>query len=204
VEFAAEGRGGQYILVLPQLNMVIVTTGGGFEWNDITPLLVPAMVNMAEPIPANPTGTDQLDATLTAILQPPSPKAIPPLPETAYTVSGKTYAFEFSPLDIKTIRFDFDDSANAHLHATFYNQPEQDLLVPLNGIYSTYPIGEHGLPMGLRDSWIDSQTFLFEYDAIANHDAYALELHFDGDVVTINAKERTHQAVMTLQGRVQE
>jgi CubicO group peptidase (beta-lactamase class C family) len=54
VEFAAEGRGGQYIRVLPQLNMVIVTTGGGFEWNDITPLLAPAMVDITEPLPANP------------------------------------------------------------------------------------------------------------------------------------------------------
>lgn len=204
VEFAAEGRGGQYIRVLPQLNMIIVTTGGGFEWTDITQFLVPAMVNIAEPIPANPTGMDELHSTLTAILQPPTPQAVPPLPEAAYNISGNTYAFEFSPLDIKTIRFDFDGSAKAHLHATFYNQPEQDLLIPLNGIYSTYPIGEHGLPMGLRGSWIDSQTFLFEYDAIANHDAYALEIHFDEDTVTINAKERTHEAVTTLEGRVQD
>ena len=43
MEFAAEGRGGQYIRVIPQLNLVIVTTGGGFQWNEITPLLIPAM-----------------------------------------------------------------------------------------------------------------------------------------------------------------
>ncbi len=66
-----------------------------------------------------------------------------------------------------------------------------------------YPIGEHGLPMGLRGRWIDSKTFLFEYDAIANHDAYALEIHFAGDLAVIKAKERTHTAVLTLEGKLQ-
>jgi CubicO group peptidase (beta-lactamase class C family) len=201
VEFAAEGRGGQYISVLPQLNMVIVTTGGGFEWNDITPLLIPAMVNLAEPIPANPSGMNQLDATLTAILQPPTPQTVPPLPETAYNISGKTYAFEFSPLDIKTMRWEFNGSAEAKLFATFYNQPDREILVGLDGVYRMSPVGEHDFPMGIRGRWIDSQSFLFEYDTITNQDAYALELRFDGDSVTINAKERTHQAVLTVEGK---
>ena len=204
IEFAAEGRGGQFIRVLPQLNMVIVTTGGGFEWNDIVPWLLPAMVDLAEPLPANPAGVSRLDTAITAIRQPPLAQTVPSLPETAHLISGNTYAFEFSPLDIKTIRFDFDDSAEAKLHATFYNQPDQDLLIPLNGIYRTYPIGEHGLPMGLRGHWIDAQTFLFEYDAIANHDTYALEIHFDGNQMTIQAKERTHAATLTLEGILQK
>lgn len=204
VEFAAEGRGGQYIRVVPQLNMIIVTTGGGFAWNDITPFLVPALVDIAEPIPANPSGMEGLDAALTAILQPPSPQAVPPLPKTAYDISGRTYAFEFSPLDIKTIRWEFDNSAEARLFATFYNQPDRELLVGLDGVYRMFPVGEHDFPMGLRGHWIDPQTFLFEYDTITNQDAYALELHFDGDTVTINARERTHEALMTLEGKVQE
>jgi CubicO group peptidase (beta-lactamase class C family) len=203
IEFAAEGRGGQYIRVLPQLNMVIVTTGSGFEWNDITPLLAPAMVDIAEPIHANPQGMDQLDATLTAILQPPTPQAVLPLPETAYNISGRTYAFEVSPLDLKTIRFEFDDSAEAKLFATFYNQPDRELTVGLDGIYRKYPVGEHDLLPGIRGKWTDPQTFLFEYDAIANSDAYTMELHFDGDIVTINAKERTHEAVITIEGKLQ-
>lgn len=204
VEFAAEGRGGQYIRVLPQLNMVIVTTGGGFEWNEIVPMIVPAMVDIAEPIPADPAGMEKLDAALTAVRQPPSPQAVPPLPETARAISGKTYAFAFSPLDLRTIRWEFDDTAEAKLFVTFYNQPDRALLIPLDGVYRMYPIGEHDLLMGLRGRWIDAQTFLFEYDTIANHDAFTLELQFTGDTVTIRAKERTHQAVLTIEGKAQE
>jgi CubicO group peptidase (beta-lactamase class C family) len=202
IEFAAEGRGGQYIRVLPELNLIIVTTGGGFDWNEIVPMLVPALAG-SQAIPGNPAGVEQLNATLTDILQPPSAQEVPPLPETAFSISGKTYAFEFSPLDLKTIRWEFNHSSEANLFATFYNQPDQELLIGLDGVYRMYPIGEHGLLMGLRGHWIDSQSFLFEYDTIANHDAYALELHFDGDRLTIKAKERTHQTASTIEGIAQ-
>jgi CubicO group peptidase (beta-lactamase class C family) len=203
VEFAAEGRGGQYIRVLPELNLIIVTTGGGFEWNEIVPMLVPALVG-AQALPENPAGMGQLDTELTAIFQAPSPQPVPPLPETAFSISGKTYAFEFSPLDLKTIRWEFDGSTEAKLFVTFFNQPDRELLIGLDGVYRMYPIGEHDLVMGMRGSWIDPQTFLFEYDTIANHDAYALELHFNGDRVKIDAKERTHEAASTIEGIVQE
>lgn len=201
VEFAAEGRGGQYIRVIPPLDMVVVTTGGGFEWNDITPLLIPAMINMAEPIPANQAAVKQLHIALASIQQPPSPQAVPPLPETAYEISGKTYAFEFSPLDLKTIRWEFTGAKEATLFATFYNQPDRELLIGMDGVYRMYPIGEHELPMGLRCKWSDPQTLLFEYDTIANHDAYTLELNFQGDTVTIRAKERTRSGEFTIEGK---
>ena len=203
VEFAAEGRGGQYIRVLPELNLVIVTTGGGFEWNEIVPMLVPAMAG-AQPLAANPAGMEQLQTALSAIRQAPPPQAVPPLPDMAYAISGKTYAFEFSPLDLKTIRWEFDGSDEAKLFATFYNQPDRELLIGLDGVDRFYPIGEHDLDMGMHASWSDPNTLLFEYDTIANHDAYTLALHFKGERVTINAKERTHQAETSLEGILQK
>jgi hypothetical protein len=203
IEFAAEGRAGQYIRVLPELDLIVVTTGGGFEWTDIVPYLVPAMVDMAEPLPTNPSGIEKLNTALTAILQPPAPYAPPPLPETAHVISGQTYAFEFSPLDLKTIRWEFDGSPEARLFATFYNQPDHDLFVGMDGVYRIYPVGEHNFPLGMRGTWLDIQTFLFEYDAIANGEAYALELRFEGDRVTVSSKERTHEAVVTVEGKLQ-
>jgi hypothetical protein len=202
IEFAAAGRGGQFIRVLPELNVIVVTTGGGFEWNDVAALLAPALVDPLEPITDNPAGSEQLKAALDAIRLPPLAQAIPPLPAAAQAISGKTYAFDLSPLDLRTMRFEFDDTAEAKLHVAFYNQPEQDLLVGLDGVYRFYPIGEHRLPLGVRGSWSDSQTFLFEYDSVANQDAYALEMRFEGDHVTITAHERTHDASLTLEGKL--
>jgi CubicO group peptidase (beta-lactamase class C family) len=203
VEFVADGRGGQYIHAIPALNTVIVTTGGGFDWNEIVPLILPAMVDTTRPLPANPEGLERLQAAQAAVLLPPDPAAVPPLPEVARTISGKTFTFDFSPLDIKTLHLEFNDPAEARLVATFYNQPDEDLQIPLNGIYRMYPIGEHKLNMGLRGRWLDAQSFLFEYDEIANGEAYALKMAFSGNQVSITAKERTHVAVLTLVGKMQ-
>ena len=101
------------------------------------------------------------------------------------------------------MRWEFDGSSEARLFATFYNQPDRGLLIGMDGIYHLYPIGEHDLQMGLRAKWIDPQTFLFEYDEIANNGAYALQIHFEGDHVTISAKERTHEATLTIVGKMQ-
>ena len=39
------GRGGQRIQVVPALNIIIVTTGCGFDIDDIMPFLIPALVD---------------------------------------------------------------------------------------------------------------------------------------------------------------
>jgi hypothetical protein len=43
---------------------------------------------------------------------------------------------------------------------------------------------------------------MLDYDAIANREAYTLRMRFDGDSVTIEAKERTHEAVLQFEGQV--
>ena len=43
----------------------------------------------------------------------------------------------------------------------------------------------------------------FSPGVFADGEAYGLEIHFDGDQVTVNAKERTHEAVVSIVGKVQ-
>ena len=167
-EYAAVGRSGQYIRVFPALDAIVVTTGGGFEWDEITPLIASAIGDLENPLPANPEGLARLNATLAQIQKTPDPQPFAPLPHTALWISGNTYAFESNPLNLKTMRFEFDDSAETRLHLTFTNQPDQDLKVGLDGIYRLHPIDDYGLSMGLRGSWIDDQTFLLEYVSVTS------------------------------------
>jgi hypothetical protein len=59
---------------------------------------------------------------------------------------------------------DYSDSSEVRLVASFYNQPDEDLMIGMDGVYRMVPIGEHGLPMGLRAPGLVPQTFLFECD----------------------------------------
>jgi CubicO group peptidase (beta-lactamase class C family) len=203
-EYAAQGRGGQYIRVFPAMNAMVVTTGGGFLWDDLGPLVASAVVDTANPLPANPEGVDELNAALTTAQEAPAPQPVAPLPETARAISGKTFVFGPNPLDLETLRLDFDDSAEARLEATFTADATlPPVAVGLDGVYRLQPVGDYDLPLGLRGQWLDEQTFLLDYDQIANLDAYVLVMTFEDDRVSLVGKERTHEASIEIEGEPQ-
>lgn len=58
--------------MLPPLEIVIVTTGGGFEPSEATDRLAPALVDPNRPLRPNPAGVAQLNEILAALLEPPA------------------------------------------------------------------------------------------------------------------------------------
>ena len=62
--FNAEGRMGQRISVVPSMDMVFVTTGAGFDQDQIDPYLIGAIADLEKPLPANPEGVAKLEAAL--------------------------------------------------------------------------------------------------------------------------------------------
>ena len=64
VDFEANGSGGQRITVIPSLDMVEVTTGGGLDANEVATMIASAPVSDT-PLPASPESDSQL-ATLVA------------------------------------------------------------------------------------------------------------------------------------------
>src|SRR3970282_731133 len=53
---SARGRGGQYVYVLPEWDMLVVTTGGGFEMDEIGEEILDSFIDVEKPLPANPAG----------------------------------------------------------------------------------------------------------------------------------------------------
>lgn len=204
VEYAATGRGGQRIQVLPTLNAIVVTTGGGFEFDEIVLFLEPAVVDMQEPLPANPDGVAQLEAAVKAVAQPPAPQPVAPLPDVAREISGKTFVFEPNPAEMETAVLTFDESAEASLAVkNFGSDQVVSLSIGLDGVYRMSS-GDHNLPQGYRGSWADAQTFVLEYDNIANNDHATYRLRFEGDRVLIEGQETAHELGVTFEGRLQE
>ncbi|MCZ7569739.1 MAG: serine hydrolase [Ardenticatenaceae bacterium] len=202
-EFRADGRGGQYTIVLPTMNLIVETTGGGFEGDEIGPLLGPAVVDMQKPLPANPAGVARLNAALTAIAQPPAAQPVAPLPETARAISGKTIVLEPNPMQMETMRLDFNDSAEALWQITLAGRPAP-LTGPvgLDGVYRLSP-GDYGLPGGARGAWADAHTFVFEYDEIASIDVYTFRLRFEQSRVVIDVQSRGDGVGFSVTGRLQ-
>jgi hypothetical protein len=95
--FFAEGNGGQVINVNPGYNSVVVTTGGGFTYDDVIAVVLAAFIDPESPLPANPEGVAELEEALSTLPQSPAPQAALVLPATAYEISGKTYQLDENP-----------------------------------------------------------------------------------------------------------
>jgi hypothetical protein len=204
-EFSARGRGGQYVVVFPALDALAVMTGGGaYGPSDVTDLLVPALVDPTKALPANPAGMDKLTETLASLRAAPDPQPVPPLPATAAAISGTTYAFEPNPLGLDTLRLSFDGSAEARLELTFLDDENPiDSAVGLDGVFRFTP-GDFGFPTGMRGAWQNDQTFLTEYEWIANIDGYAVRLRFEGESLLFEATESSVEATVQIAGTTVE
>ena len=201
--YRADGRGGQYIFVVPSLDLIIATTGGGFHVDEIAPLLVQAIGDMSKPLPANPDGVAALAAAVTAVAQAPQPRLVPPLPEAARVLSGRTFVFGPNPVGWRALRLEFNDSATATAHMTLAGSPQpQRLPIGLDGVYRMSK-GEYGSPQGLRGSWTDAQTFVFEYAGITNNDHWGFRMRFQGDRVVVDGQETAHELGVRFEGRLQ-
>jgi CubicO group peptidase (beta-lactamase class C family) len=178
--YFASGRGGQNIKVVPALNAIVVTTGSGFEYDEIDPYLLAALSDPSKPLPANPTGVAQLDATLKGLEQPLPTLPIGPLPDSAKAFLGKTYVFGPNPAGLESIRLEFNDSTEATMY------------LKLQGIDVVWPIGLDGKyrlsPDGSaqRGYWEDPQTFVTEVFDVG---LSTRRLHFKDDRMVIEAPD---------------
>ncbi len=202
--YSAIGRGGQNIIVVPAWNLIAVTTGGGFDFNEIEPLVVATLVDMNKPLPSNPAGVAQLEAALAAISQPPAPKSVAPLPETARAISGKTFVFEPNPLEIEKLRLEFNDSAEAIMQVMFTGRGQMPPWpIGLDGVYRMFP-GDYNLPQGQRGYWADARTFVLEHDEIANNIHVILRMRFEGDSVMVEGQEISLKLGVRFEGRLEK
>jgi hypothetical protein len=215
MSFFAQGNGGQWIVVNPGFNSIVVTTGGGFTYDDINPYILAAFLDPKNPLPANPTGVAELQRVVATLPLPPAPQPVPALPDIATAISGKTFRMDPNPFGIGSVRLDFNATAQASFQITFTDGTQSPLgAVGLDGVYRLTPgmnldraghrfVDFQDLSVGLRGHWTDAQTFVLEYDTIANYYYYKLQMQFDGDRLSFAVGERTGAPIATFVGTME-
>ena len=213
--FFAEGTGGQVINVNPGFNSVVVTTGEGFKYDDVIKYILAAFLDPEKPLPANPADVAELEQVLASLRLPPAPQLIPPLPDIANKISGKTFRLGENFAGIESVRLDFNETAQAGFQITFTDGSQSPIgAVGLDGVYRITPgmnldraghvfADFENLSVGLRGRWTDAQTFLLEYDTIVNYYYYQLEMRFDGDRLSLTLGERTGAPLVTAEGKME-
>ena len=202
--YSANGRGGQYVRVFPGINAIVATTGGGFSnAASVTDYLGAAIGDLENPLPENPQGVEQIEATIEALNEPPAAQPVPPLPEMALATSGRTYTMEPSSMPIETVRFEFDESEQAIFYLKVGGeQATREFPVGLDGVYRI-SLREDGLMQGARGAWSDADTFVVDYDEIAGIDAWAMTLDFQDDVVKLQMVSPSSPGLFKLKGKAE-
>jgi CubicO group peptidase (beta-lactamase class C family) len=155
-DYYASGRGGQKIRVIATRNTVVVTTGAGFEYDDINKWLAPLLVRANKPLATNPQGQAALAAALVTAQEGPASSTGVSYADTAQAISGKTYSCEDNAVGLESMLVDFNDPQFATL---YLHLADTDYVWPI-GLDGTYRISPQGA--GMRGYWQDSQTFLLE------------------------------------------
>jgi hypothetical protein len=187
--YSAMGRGGQNIKVYPALNIIVVTTAGGFDYATLEPMLAAAFVDPEKPLPANAEGMAQLEGVLAEIKVGQAAQPATSLPETAEAISGKTYLCDSNAAGVNTLRFEFNGLEVAEM---YLGQNGSDNLWTI-GLDGKFRMAPEGLTRGY---WEDSQTFTIQLFDIGTR---TRRLHFDGDRLEVDIPE----AGLTLKCQVQ-
>jgi CubicO group peptidase (beta-lactamase class C family) len=208
--FMALGYGGQYIVVVPDRNLIMVATSG-LRLQDffvpetlLTRYILPASES-ADPLPANPEGVAALNARIAALANPDQAQTVPPLPETALQVSGRTYALEPSGVGWLTLGLNFtagEDSAALVVDGW-------SLAVGLDSVFrATDPEWPRQAPRSarwlLRGSWTDANTFVIRILIVGRPEQYTETLRFEGDTLTVREQEYVTGEVYMTTGRTVE
>jgi CubicO group peptidase (beta-lactamase class C family) len=185
-QFGANGRGGQSLIVWPDLDMIVVITAGG-NAGQLAPLIRQA-VKSDTALPAAPAAFRGLQEKAAAALKPPSPEPVAPLPALAASISGAVYRFPINSSRLDSLSLKFAGPAKAAVTVNYLGS-EFAFPVGLDGRYALGPYGPFHLLAGAMGKWTSENEFQLDLNFIANINHYNLALRFSGDEVEMAANE---------------
>jgi CubicO group peptidase (beta-lactamase class C family) len=194
--YSALGLAGQQIHVVPDLNLVVVLTGGiddiGLESPGylllhelLTGHILPAARSTGQ-LPADPEGVARLADRVRLVAHPVQP--VPPLPATAHRISGRTYRLESVLGDLQSLSLVF---AAGVPEAQVIVNGAQQFAVGLDNVYRLAERGgaEGGALPALRGRWETRETFVIQQLSLGELAELRLRLTFAGKEVTIGLED---------------
>ena len=206
--YMAVGYNGQLIVVLPEVDVVAVTTGRRSHLPPPLIDLITAAVRSATTLPANSAAEAQLaDRIRDASVEKPS--VTTSAPELAATVSRKVWQFDRNLLGVKRLMLDLT-AATPSYEIVFDNNsgnPDasaQPFAGPL-GLDGLYRINDKAVnaPVAVKGNWVDAQSFRIVSRVLGEDEVATYTLRFDGQRVNV-AFENNRGLKAQMQGKAAE
>ncbi len=185
-QYGGTGRGGQSLVVWPDLDMVVVSMAGGNAGQMAR--LVRQAVKSDAALPENPAAYAHLRQRAEEGRRAPAAGPVAPLPTMAGAVSGAVYEFPVNPSRLDSLALTFPKSGDARVDVKYYGQP-LSFPIGMDGVYRLVPNGPFHMPAGATGKWIGDREFLLDLNFVANINHYTLDIRFDGDRMDVTANE---------------
>lgn len=188
-QYGGTGRGGQSLIVWPDLDMVVVSMAGG-NAGQMAQLVRKAVASDAA-LPPNPTADAHLKERVEYAKKPPAPSAAesPPMKASILgAISGAIYDFPVNSSRLDSLSLTFGKNGEARVDVQYYGQP---LSFPIgwDGVYRLGPNGPFHMPAGATGKWIGDHELLLDINFVANINHYTLHIRFEGDQIAVTANE---------------
>jgi hypothetical protein len=183
----ALGAGGQYVILVPKRNLIMITTSGlrltdfFAPENLLNDYILPASGSNL-PLPANPAGVATLKERISALADPGQPYPAPSLPDMALRISDRIYQMLPSPVGWTRISLSFREGQSSAV----FTADDFAYHVGLDGMFrvtnppSTLQVPKDAVRM-LRGRWTDANTFVIEFLIAGRTSSYMETLFFQGD-----------------------
>ncbi|OQP52484.1 hypothetical protein A4R26_28715 [Niastella populi] len=194
-EIQAMGRGGQRLFVLKDKNVVIVTTGGGFDAGEMDNLVMNAIAAYKPE-----------ENHYTELLQQVKQIRLPDTgssPENNFSTGmlNKTFRLEKNGLEITAFRFE-KGSKDHYLILDMEDGGKQKLAMGMGNRYVISREHLFGLPVALRSCWVKEKLHV-EYNSLTGINLYKFTFIFDNDSVDFNARDITNKRNISLKARAE-
>ena len=189
--FQARGYNGQYIIIRPDLKMVVAVTSEnqGAIFHYLDPYIFQAASSKGF-LPPNPPAARALNRLLNE-MEGPLAQAVGPMPEIATKVTGKQYALEANKLGMQSFVLSFKDARACMMKVTMGKQA-LDFPVGLDGNFRTV---NTGIPLGSnseqswvasKGSWVNDKTFVVKFHILGDVVTQTFSMKFTDDDVSLD------------------
>jgi hypothetical protein len=187
--YQAYGRGGQYIIVWPEKDLVIVYTGGGFDAGMIAQGLLTS-VRSDNPLPENFESNSALQNIAEKAAKAPVKEPVKPA-EFFNSISQNSWLLEDNTLKFKSFGIDLRDPGNCMitLKSEFFNF--EKLPLHFDNLQEISNNGKYKLPMYATAKWMSANELVINVCEIANVNNYTIRLLLNKNDLTFGFIEKS-------------
>jgi CubicO group peptidase (beta-lactamase class C family) len=205
--FMAMGFAGQYIIVNPSENLVVVFTSAlknPFLPRNLYENYILGAILSDEALSDDMEQQARLDAIIKQVSIPPAPEPVPLLPDIATAISEETFYYETNPYGFKTFSLTFTPGADEALYSFYRGDTEiQDAPIGLDNVYRYY-LDKDNYLTAYKGQWENETTFVMNVEDFERPlRGLISRMTFEGSKVTIKDFATTFDGAWEITAEIQ-